>query len=95
MDKSKNYWNSFFNSLPVVREKLEPYAKRSGISVDSAILLTVYADFPDLFLPVKDEFIEELKKVGFIKIEEGNPILTSKGSILSKSFMQIRDANLI
>lgn len=87
-------WTKFFSFLPQYIKALTPYAKRSGISVHSAILLTVYSEFPDAYIPITDEFIDELKCKGLIDINEGKTEITSKGSILAKSFIQIRKQNL-
>ena len=87
-------WTEFFCFLPQYIKALKPYAKRSGISVHSAMLLTVYCESPDIDIPVRDEFIAELKDKGLIYINEGKAEITSKGSILAKSFIQIRKQNL-
>lgn len=90
---STDIWKEFFGMLPRLEEALASYAKRSGISTDSAILLTVYSEFPDINIPVRDEFVEELKKKGLINVSDGKTEVTSKGAILAKSFIQIRKQN--
>lgn len=86
-------WNSFFTNLPRLNELVKPYALRSGISVESAILLTVYNEFPDINISVNEKLIEELEKRGLIKLADNKVIVTSKGAILSKAFIELRKAN--
>jgi len=86
----KDVWNSFFSTLSNLKDIIKPYAERSGICAESAILLTVYSEFPDLSISVRDEFVNELKSKGFIKLEGNKPTVTSKGAILAKSFIQVR-----
>ncbi len=89
----KDIWNSFFGMLNDLIDIITPYAERSGICAESAILLTVYSEFPDFSISVRDEFINELKSKGLIKLEDSKPVITSKGAILAKSFIQLRKAN--
>lgn len=85
-----DFWNSFWSALPEIRKALEPSAKRSGISSDAALLLTVLNEFPDISLPTDIKLINELAARGLIILNEGKPTVTSKGAILSKAFEGVR-----
>ena len=86
MDNNTLY--DFFEQLEKNREKISASAKRSGISEDSAILLTIIYHFPKIRLPIKEELFEELKIKGLI-LEENGFYVTGKGAILAKSLTQI------
>ena len=91
--ENKNYWCVFFDSLPKVREKIESAAKRSGISADAAILLTVIYEFPKLKLPVDKAMFDELISKGLIS-NDGEYTATGKGAILAKAFIELRNSVL-
>ena len=91
MENNNNIWECFFKNLPILSQAILPHAKRSGISTDSAILLTIYSEFPDISIPVREELVEELKCKGLISVGDGRITVTSKGAILAKAFKQIRD----
>ena len=79
---------SFFEKIEIIREKISPFAKRSGISEDAAILLTIIYFFPNKDLPINDELYEQLKLKGLI-IGDESYSATGKGAILAKSFSEI------
>ena len=89
-----DYWNAFFLNIDSIKEIIKPYAQRSGISTDSAMLLTVYSEFPNLNIPARDEFISELTNKGLVIIQNEKAVVTSKGAILAKSFISARNSKL-
>ncbi len=89
-----NYWYAFFLNFDSIKEIIKPYAQRSGISTDSAILLTVYSEFPNLNIPARDEFIIELINKGLVVLENEKTVVTSKGAILAKAFISARNSKL-
>lgn len=91
--ENKNYWCDFFKSLPKVLEKIQSAAKRSGISADAAILLTVIYEFPKLKLPVDKTMLDELILKGLI-LNNGEYTATGKGAILAKAFIELRNSVL-
>ena len=88
-----DFWSSFFNKLPYVLEIFKANAKRSGISEYSAVLLTIYSEFPDIYIPIKEEIKQELISKDLINVDDDKITVTSKGAILAKSFIQLRKAN--
>lgn len=86
-NKKVDFFDSFFLNLPKLIELITPYAKRSLITAEGAILLMIYSEFPNLKLPVKAEIELELISKGLVKIEQDKPVVTSKGAILAKSFI--------
>lgn len=88
MEKN-NLWYDFFEFLPKYRQKLAPIADRSGISADSAILLTLIYEFKELSLPIDNELYNELISKGLL-IQNNGYNVTGKGAILAKSFVELR-----
>ena len=68
---------------------MESVSKRSGISVDAAILLTVIYENNNQNLPVEKCLYKELYEKGLITEIDGGTV-TGKGAILAKSFAEIR-----
>ena len=93
MKKGFEFWGDFWSSLPAIRNCLAPNAARSGISADAAILLIVVYEFPLIEFPVNYDISEELSTKGLIEMVNGNLKITSKGSILAKSFQGQLKAN--
>ncbi len=80
-----NVWNNFFNSLTELKGQIEPIAKRSGLTTDSALLLIIINDY-SVITPCADEKIfKMLCDKGLIEYNESKPLVTSKGAILAKS----------
>lgn len=84
-----NIWTLFWKYLPIIREKMEPVSKRSGISADAAILLTVIYENNNTNLPIEKYLYKELFDKGLISEIDGGAV-TGKGAILAKSFSEIR-----
>ena len=81
-------WKKFFEILPELKFKIEPLAKRSGISTDSALYLVLLADFSDKDLIIPDSLREILISRSLAEYTECGLKLTGKGAILAKSFIQ-------
>ena len=90
-----DFWSGFWTALPEIRRALSQNAARSGLSADAAILLTVYYEFPEIQIPVNPAITEELLKKGLVEINGDIPKVTSKGAILAKSFVGVRNANFM
>ncbi len=88
-----NCWKYFWESIPKLLEKTEPIAKRSGLTADGAILLTVINDYPRINLPIEAKFFDELISKGLITDKNGYEV-TGKGAILAKAFSEIRKNGL-
>lgn len=80
-----NIWNNYFNSLTDIKKGIEPIAKRSGLTADSALFLIIINDYSSI-TPCGDEnLIKPLCDKGLIEYNESMPLVTSKGAILAKS----------
>lgn len=88
-----DFFGEFFTNIEKLLQIYAPNAKRSGISAEAAVLLTVYSEFPDIELRVNPEIISELSAKGLIQPQNGKNKITSKGAILAKAFIALRKAN--
>ena len=84
MSKPIDTFNDFFKYLPLLKKSIEPQAKRSGISSAAALYLLTLNN--SSFQYNDEEILQELKNKGLIEIEDNIIKITSKGSILAKSF---------
>lgn len=81
-----NIWNSFFNSVADIKNGIEPTAKRSGLTADTALLLIIINDYPEINIPISENLIKTLCDKGLTEYTEKGFKVTSKGAILAKSF---------
>ncbi len=80
-------WKEFFNLLPMLKEKIEPLAKRSGLDIDTALYLILLFDFSDEGLNIPQNLKEQLINKGLAEYNNERTVLTGKGSILAKSII--------
>ncbi len=86
-------WKYFMENLIKLREKTESLAKRSGITADAAILLTIINDYPKINLPFDKKLYDELISKGLITYKNEYQV-TGRGAILAKAFSEIRKNGL-
>lgn len=86
MEKCFDY-SIFFKFLPVLREGLSDTAKRSGITSDEAIILILHLENLVQYITLSDDDLHNLTEKGFLL----NGKLTGKGSILAKSFQNVKN----
>ena len=75
--------------MPSVKTALEPFAKRSSISVDAAVALVLISDFKGSEDYISDSVKSELSDSGLCEYNENGISVTGKGAILAKSFAYI------
>ena len=93
MNENHDFFDTFFINLSKLLEIYEPIAKRSGISAESAVLLTALWDYEGMRLPVKNDLFDELIEKKLICFTDNKYKTTGKGAILAKSFIELRKAN--
>ena len=93
MSENKDLLINAFEILPCFCKFIEPYAKRSNLTAKSALLLLVIFESPenfDFFANEDKSEIDSLINGGYVNADNGYS-LTGKGSILSKSFANLKD----
>ena len=82
-------YKTSFEAMHNLKETLSCVANKNKISAEALIVLLALNCGTDLSFFVKDEFVQELIKLGFVKIENANISITGKGAILAKSLERI------
>ena len=85
MGECFNLWDSFFKALPEIRNKMDAYAKKNGLDVDSALLLISVYNYPENIITVNENSVKQLCDKGLVEYTEKGLLVTSRGSILAKS----------
>lgn len=91
MGNNFDIWKSFWDLYPDFMEKIKPFAHRSAISTNAAILLILLFEYRNLTFPFSESYFEELENKGLIETKENKPSVTSKGEILSKYFCAVKN----
>ena len=78
-----------FKAIVELNSVLNAAAVKNKVSEGALTALLALNNGVDLSFLVKDEFIDELVKSGFIKIENNAVSITGKGAILAKSLERI------
>ena len=79
---------SILRFLPQITESVTVISKRSGISPQAALLLSVVESFPEFALSQR-MYLSQLENEGFVKLEGNDITVTGKGAILAKA---VKDA---
>ncbi len=82
-----NIWNSFFDKINDISNAIEPFAKRSMLTKEEAIILIIIGNYslPDYFS--NKIIIDKLCQKGLVEYTESELKATSKGAIISKSLI--------
>ena len=81
-----NNWSNFWKTIPEIGKILEQPAKRSGLSVEAALLLLALYEHPDTEILINENLKKELCDKGIAEYTEKSLKINSKGAILGKSF---------
>lgn len=80
-----NIWDNFFKSIDKIKTGIEPLVKRSGLSVENALILIIINDYPNLTQTVNNFLDNQLFDKGLIEYTDDGLCVTGKGAILAKS----------
>ncbi len=89
LENAYNTISKFNTAVPKIKGILAPLAKRSGISLESALLMIAVSDFNELICFLSNSAKTELIANGLAEYNEERIALTGKGKILAKSFIAV------
>ena len=87
MERLYDIWKGFFGRFSDVRAAIEPYAKRSGIDIETALSLILLYDFAELSDLINEASKEKLIIKGLAEYNGDRLLVSSKGAILAKSYI--------
>ena len=86
---SFEFYKDSFKAVAELNGALSSAAGKNKVSEGALTVLLALNSGVDLSFLVKDEFIEELVKMGFVQAKDGFLSITGKGAILAKSLERI------
>ena len=84
-----DFYINNFKALCELNEALKTAANKNKVSSQALIMLLALNNGVDLTFFVKEDYMNELIKSGFVKQEEVSFSVTGKGAILAKSLERI------
>ena len=88
MGENYNLWRSFWQNFDEFKKAVSQNAKRANLSEEATLVLVAIFEFNGLKIDTAEYILNELSQKGLVKIENAEINITSKGSILAKSFAE-------
>lgn len=81
------YFENFFKNIPLLNEKIKPFAKNANLESKEALLLLAYYYNGSFDIDISDESKQRLIQKGLIEYNDKSLMFSKKGEIIVKSII--------